>query len=145
MKKTDAMANIQARADATLAAQGARSDQSDLFGVVTPAQPPAAQSAHIEQALATTRARSAKEDTRPAKVKPPKTAKPAPSVSVIPAKTKATPTKRDLKMVEASAEIAGARPDGDDLAWLCRVVGQTAEFPCKSTEPLKMDGSFLPV
>src|SRR6058998_373520 len=100
------MANIQARADAAMAARG---DQSDLFGTATPAQPPAAKPADIEPAPAGLRARSVKEDTRPAKVKPPKAAKPAPSVEVLPAKTKTRTTKRDLKMVEASAEIAGAR------------------------------------
>lgn len=123
MKKSNAMANIQARADAALAARG---DQSDLFGAAAPAHPPAAELTGIEPAPATTRARSAKEDTRPAKVKPPKAVKPVPSVEVIPAKTKTrtTPTKRDLKMVEASAEIAGARPDGDDMAFMHSIMCQ---------------------
>jgi len=110
------MANIQARANAALAAQGARSDQSDLFGVVTPTPP----------APTTPPVRSAKEDTRPAKVKPPKEAKPTAAVIPLKAKTKATApvTKREAKLLAASADIAGARPDGDDLAFMHTIMCQ---------------------
>jgi len=117
VKKSDAMANIQARANAALAAQGASSgNQSDLFGVVPPTQP----------APATTPVRSAKEDTRPAKVKPPKKAKPIAAVIPLKAKTKTTApaTKREAKLLAASAEIAGTRPDGDDLAFMHTIMCQ---------------------
>lgn len=48
------MANIQARADAALAAQAARGEQSDLFGT-TAAKPSAAEMADIEPAPANER------------------------------------------------------------------------------------------
>lgn len=68
-------------------------------------------------------ARSGREDTRPAKAKPPKPAKPVLSVEVI--KPKAAPvTKRSLKLVTASAEIAAARPDGDDMAFMHTIMCQ---------------------
>ncbi|MFK3741575.1 replication protein RepA, partial [Massilia sp. TN1-12] len=127
MKKSDAMANIQTRADAALEAQDARGEQTDLFGGAASAQPQAAQSADIEPAPATRRARSAAEDTRPAKVKPPKEAKPTAAVIPLKAKTKASTapaTKRETKLLAASADIAGVRPDGDDMAFMHTIMCQ---------------------
>lgn len=70
--------------------------------------------------------RSKTEDTRPSKPKPVQPAKAVPaSLAVIPPKAKTKePTKRDLKLVEASAEIAGARPDGDDMAFMHTIMCQ---------------------
>lgn len=74
---------------------------------------------------AVTPARSAQDDPRPAKVKPPKAAKATPSLAVIPAKARAKPsTKRGAKLVEASADIAAARPDGDDMAFMHTIMCQ---------------------
>lgn len=67
MMKSDAMANIQARADAALAAQAARGEQSDLFGVTTPTQPPAAGPAYIEPAPANERRKAKRESLLPAR------------------------------------------------------------------------------
>lgn len=67
MKKSDAMANIQARADAALAAQAARGEQSDLFSAATPAQPPAAELADVEPAPANERRKVKRERLLPAR------------------------------------------------------------------------------
>lgn len=85
-----------------------------------------AREAAAAKAAATPAPRSPKEDTRPAKVKPPKAVKAMPaSLAVIEQKAKtAPPTKRETKLVAASAEIAGARPDGDDLAFMHTIMCQ---------------------
>jgi plasmid replication initiation protein len=67
MKKSQAMENIQARADAALAAQAARGEQSDLFGATTPAQPPAAKLADIEPVPTKGRSKAKRERLLPAR------------------------------------------------------------------------------
>ena len=71
-------------------------------------------------------ARSKTDDPRPSKPKPAQPPKAVPtSLAVIPPKPKAKEaTRRELKLVEASAEIAGARPDGDELAFMHTIMCQ---------------------
>ncbi len=67
-----------------------------------------------------------KADPRPAKAKP-KAAKLADPVTVeeiIRRVMPAPPTKREIKLVAASAEIAGERPGGDDLAFMHTIMCQ---------------------
>lgn len=64
MKKSGAMANIQARADAALAAQAARGEQSDLFN---PAHTPAAEPVDIEPSPAKGRGKGKRERLLPAR------------------------------------------------------------------------------
>src|SRR5476651_1947769 len=93
-----------------------RSAQQQASLPLFPAAPPAA-------ALITN---SPKLDTRPPKVKPPQAVKSMPATpDLIPPKpTNRPPTKRELKLVEASAEIAVARPDGDDMAFMHTIMCQ---------------------
>ena len=86
---------------------GSTTPQTDLFGAA-----PAA--------------RSKTGDPRPSKPKPAQPPKAVPaSLAVIPPKHKAKEaTRHDLKLVEASAEIAGARPDGDDMAFMHTIMCQ---------------------
>jgi hypothetical protein len=68
MKKSKAMENIQARADAALAAQAARGEQSDLFGdATTAAAPPVGEPADIEPAPTKGRVKAKRERLLPAR------------------------------------------------------------------------------
>lgn len=66
------------------------------------------------------------QDSRPAKVKVKPIGNEAhKNIKLIePKPTIATPTKREIKLVDASAEIAAERPDGDDLAFMHTIMCQ---------------------
>ena len=96
--------------------------QLPLFATSAAATP----AADVVPATAAPAARSAKEDPRPAKAKSSKAVRSAPAaLNMIRPKAKTTPpTKREIKLVDASAEIAGTRPGGDDLAFMHTIMCQ---------------------